>query len=232
MYAFLTFIFLQGPFANIYRMQAITQPKQITEPVKVDDKPSTTITAQIVTTNAKHQIVTRLESPSQNTINCVRFSPNGKFLAIACDANFVVIYEFVVSVDLATTENLANDGKSGFTKDLERWTCYATFQSHGLDVCSISWSPDSTTLASGSFDNQVCLYSVKDKSMKYSTISNIVVALLKQLKDDHKGPVKCVAFDPIGIYLFTQVCNNSTILTSFFSSLKRKLSRTRFKPWK
>jgi WD40 repeat protein len=72
---------------------------------------------------------TILEFPA--TIREVRFSPDGKLLAAACQDNFIHLWNTV-------------DGQKA-----------AVLRGHGTYVMSIAFSPDGRTLVSGSADTNI-----------------------------------------------------------------------------
>lgn len=80
------------------------------------------------------------------TINIVRFSPNGKFIATGSVDK---------SVGFAVFEGNVEGGQYR-----ENWRTTKLFRNHTEDVLGVEWSPDSRYLASCSVDNKVFVYDV------------------------------------------------------------------------
>ncbi|KAK4683813.1 WD repeat-containing protein 61, partial [Tremellales sp. Uapishka_1] len=75
----------------------------------------------------------------------VKFSPDGKQLAVATEAGHV------------------------FIVDVETSAVVATYSSHAMAIRTISWSPDSQWLFSGSDDHRIVLYDVRAGSTSSTT---------------------------------------------------------------
>ncbi|KAL9648705.1 hypothetical protein ABK040_003643 [Willaertia magna] len=114
----------------------------------------------------------------QSNVNCIRFSPNGKYLAAASDDSRVSITKLVK----ANTEN-------------EDWKHFKLLSEHKGDVLAVAWSNDSRFLASCSVDSRVIVYDLKSTNEVCEVIMN---------RDDHQDHVKGLVFDPIGKYLVSQ----------------------------
>ncbi|MDX2217137.1 MAG: hypothetical protein SFY66_27970 [Oculatellaceae cyanobacterium bins.114] len=104
-------------------------------------------------------------------INSVSFSPDGKAIAAAI-----------------TTPEIYTDG---YRKDIGRLTFWNlegdkihTFQAHNDEITSISFSPDSTMIATGSVDNTVKLWNLEGENL----------ATLK----GHTNRINSVSFSPDG----------------------------------
>ena len=100
--------------------------------------------------------------------NCVRFSPNGYFLAIGSDDFAVSVHKLDRPANLKTTLNLANQEQGindlfATSQQLEQWSVYNLFRSHDRDVYGVAWSADSKMLASCSIDNTVVIYDIPGK---------------------------------------------------------------------
>ncbi|KAF0973364.1 hypothetical protein FDP41_008571 [Naegleria fowleri] len=136
-----------------------------------------------VKTDASKFLIKEITTHSSN-VNCVRFSPNGKFLAAASD-------DYSVSLSKVT--------KAGTEK--EDWKHYKLFKSHQMDVLSVAWSHDSRYLASCSIDNKVIVYDLTSKNVDEPILNS----------NEHMNHVKGLAFDPIGRYLVSQSENMACI---------------------
>jgi protein HIRA/HIR1 len=127
-----------------------------------------------------------------NTVNCVRFSKNGQFLASGSTDTNVFLYE-----------KRAGPGRAAFgssdAPNVENWVSCQTLRGHLSDVIDIAWAPDDSMLASCSLDNLVIAWDPKT-GQKVQTLKG------------HTSFVKGVAWDPIGKYLCTQADDKSVIV--------------------
>ncbi|KAG2373482.1 hypothetical protein C9374_012089 [Naegleria lovaniensis] len=136
-----------------------------------------------VKTDASKFLIKEITTHSSN-VNCVRFSPDGKYLAAASD-------DYSVSLSKVT--------KAGTEK--EDWKHNRLFKSHQMDVLSVAWSHDSRYLASCSIDNKVIVYDLSSKNVDEPILNS----------NEHMNHVKGLAFDPIGRYLVSQSENMACI---------------------
>ena len=127
-----------------------------------------------------------------NTVNCVRFSKNGQFLASGSTDTNVFLYE-----------KRAGPGRAAFgssdAPNVENWVSCQTLRGHLSDVIDIAWAPDDSMLASCSLDNMVIVWDPRT-GQKVQTLKG------------HTSFVKGVAWDPIGKYLCTQADDKSVIV--------------------
>lgn len=65
-----------------------------------------------------------------------------------------------------------------------------TLRAHTQEVCGLAWSPDGTTLASGSNDNKLCLWDASVGEGRFSTASP------RFTLTDHQAAVKALAWCP------------------------------------
>lgn len=86
----------------------------------------------------------------ESTVNCVRFSPNGKYLASCADDNSVIIWNLRRRVV-----------EFGSDKTEISWCPYKILKSHTSGVYDLVWSRDSQYLVTGSIDNTGILWSVE-----------------------------------------------------------------------
>lgn len=122
----------------------------------------------------------------QRAVNCVRWSPNGEYLASCDDESVIIIWR--KKPDSEGTNIFDRD--DGSESDKEIWLSYKTLRGHMEDVYDLSFSSDSNYIISGSVDNTAMVWDMqKAKS----------IAILK----DHKGFVQGVAYDPLNKYLAT-----------------------------
>ncbi|EKX49410.1 hypothetical protein GUITHDRAFT_136078 [Guillardia theta CCMP2712] len=118
-------------------------------------------------------------------VNCVRWSPCGRFLASCAGDKTVLV--------LHLGYTYANPIKTLGNKNLsyEEWIVRHSFRGHELDVLHVAWCPNGTRLASCGLDNYVFVWDLH---------GNVPVAKLRE-----NGMVKGVSWDPIGKYLAAQV---------------------------
>jgi protein HIRA/HIR1 len=127
-----------------------------------------------------------------NTVNCVRFSKNGQFLASGSTDTNVFLYE-----------KRPGPGRAAFgssdAPNVENWVSCQTLRGHLSDVIDLSWAPDDSMLASCSLDNLVIVWDPR-LGQKVQTLKG------------HTSFVKGVSWDPIGKYLCTQADDKSVIV--------------------
>jgi len=120
-----------------------------------------------------------------NSVNCIRWSPKGEFLASASADGSLLIFQ-------------KGDGPSSSFGDreafTESWECIFTGTAHQSDVEDLAWSPDSKYLASASLDITIIIWRQKShgKFEKHRVLKT------------HKNWVKGISFDPLGKYLASQ----------------------------
>ena len=84
------------------------------------------------------------------TVNIVRFSPNGMFLATGGDDSAIVIWV-----------QKSRPVEFGSTLEKISWSNHKILRGHLSDIYDISWSPDSKYLISGSVDNSAIIWNVE-----------------------------------------------------------------------
>lgn len=122
-------------------------------------------------------------SGHDRSINCVRFSPNGQFLASASDDMSVIIW----TKPKTAADDWRWDSITSFS-DISR-TLLAC--GHKGDITDLAWSPDSAFLCSTSVDN--C-----------SVIWNVEKAEVAERKKEHTQFVQGAAWDPLNEFLVTE----------------------------
>lgn len=114
----------------------------------------------------------------QKAVNAVRFSPCGTFLASGDDESAIIIWKKRQDSD---APELCGPGEAEVVNK-ESWVVLKILRGHLEDVYDLSWSPDSTSLISGSVDNTAIIWNIQKGS--------------KSILEDHKGFVQGVAWDP------------------------------------
>uniref|UniRef100_T1HGC6 WD_REPEATS_REGION domain-containing protein n=1 Tax=Rhodnius prolixus TaxID=13249 RepID=T1HGC6_RHOPR len=124
----------------------------------------------------------------QKSVNVVKFSPSGEFLASGDDESYIIIWKQKTGhdiTDLTEEEEKHNTSESG-----EQWIQVKVLRGHLNDIYDLCWSPDSVHLISGSVDNSAIIWDVT-KGKK--------VALLPEAKNFVQG----VTWDPENMYVAT-----------------------------
>lgn len=83
----------------------------------------------------------------KGAVNCVRFSPDGRFLAAGDDEGLVLLWR------QSDTSAPAGNLEQELQENVEHWRPAQRLRLHRNDVSDLAWSPDSTMLLSGSVDN-------------------------------------------------------------------------------
>eukprot|EP01127_Copromyxa_protea_P009023 TRINITY_DN2093_c0_g1_i1.p1 TRINITY_DN2093_c0_g1~~TRINITY_DN2093_c0_g1_i1.p1 ORF type:complete len:975 (-),score=170.65 TRINITY_DN2093_c0_g1_i1:84-3008(-) len=141
-------------------------------------------------------------SHHSNGVNCVRWSPNGKYLATCSDDQSVVLC-------------VLGDGPArqtyGQPTNLVNWQVKSVGKRHSSDVVDLAWAPDSSKLASCSLDNTVIIWEVVNNQLE-----------AKHILKGHKGHVKGVSWDPMGQYLASHGDDGKLIIWSVESGRAHK----------
>ncbi|XP_046392894.1 chromatin assembly factor 1 subunit B [Ischnura elegans] len=146
----------------------------------------------------------------QKAVNVVRFSPSGEFLASGDDESVILIWKQKTDQDLP---ELPTGDEEGNAK--EQWISLKVLRGHVEDVYDLCWSPDSTSIFSGSVDNTAIFWDVQ-KGRNTGILS------------DHKGFVQGVAWDPQNQYVATM--SSDRLCRVYNINTKRAVSRI-YKSW-
>jgi chromatin assembly factor 1 subunit B len=149
------------------------------------------------------------------TVNIVRFSPNGMYLASGGDDSAIVIW----------TQKM-RPVQFGSCEERVQWSNQKILRGHLSDIYDLCWSPDSKYMVSGSIDNLAKIWNLEKG--KYS-----------QTMSEHSHFVQGVAWDPRNKYIVTQSSDKSArvyknadtkqkINFFFYQLIKRKADKEEY----
>ena len=165
-------------------------------------------------------------STHSKSVNVVKWSPDGLFLASGSDDCYILVYRY--TPDSISTQSFGSNN----VKNKENWSRCFTFQGHVMDVLDISWSLRGI-LASASIDNKIMIWNCKSQMAAISgtgsgsgsgpgsgsgsgpgsgTYTSSALISPSHILEGHKSFVKGVSFDPIGRYLASAGGDNIIIL--------------------
>jgi WD40 repeat protein len=133
----------------------------------------------------KPRFLYELNGAHTSTVNIIRFSPNGLYLASGGDDSAIVIW-------------VQKSRPIEFGSSIEKvvWCNHKILRGHLSDIYDIAWSPDSKYLISGSVDNRALIWSLE----KGKVIDRSI---------DHLHFVQGVSWDPRNKYVTTQSTDKS-----------------------
>jgi len=120
-----------------------------------------------------------------STVNILRFSPDGMYLATGGDDSAIVLWVQKIR-------------PKEFGSNIEEvlWSNYKVIRGHLSDIYDLAWSPDSKYIVSGSVDNSTIVFSVE----KGKVIQKF---------NDHSNFVQGVSWDPRNKFLVSQSSDKS-----------------------
>uniref|UniRef100_A0A224XQF3 Putative chromatin assembly complex 1 subunit b/cac2 n=1 Tax=Panstrongylus lignarius TaxID=156445 RepID=A0A224XQF3_9HEMI len=124
----------------------------------------------------------------QKSVNVVKFSPSGEFLASGDDESYIIIWKQKTDYDI--TDLTEEEERQDSLETKEQWIQVRVLRGHLNDIYDLCWSPDSIHLISGSVDNSAIIWDLT-KGKK--------VALLPEAKNFVQG----VTWDPENMYVAT-----------------------------
>lgn len=126
-----------------------------------------------------------LNGAHTSTVNIIRFSPNGMYLASGGDDSAIVIWA-----------QKSRPVEFGSSQEKIVWSNFKILRGHLSDIYDIAWSPDSKYLISGSVDNRALIWSLEKGKVIDKSI-------------DHNHFVQGVSWDPKNKYVTTQSVDKS-----------------------
>jgi len=158
---------------------------------------------------SKAKILAQLDNHT-NVVNCVRWSPDGEYLASCSVDNSVMVWY------MASGQEQAFDKK---VKNIENWKCLCILTGHTADVQDISWHPQSLYVASCSVDNSVIIWRRKhDRFEQHKTLRG------------HTDFVKGVSWDPKGKYLCSQSADGTMVMWRASDWERERVFKEEFRP--
>ena len=126
------------------------------------------------------------------SVNCVRWSPCGRYLASGSDDTNILIWG--LSTMPAPSANLG-----AMQPNSENWRTVARLAGHTADVVDLAWSPCQTMLASCGVDNTVRIW----QTDTWKAV---------QVLTGHTSIVRGVSWDPLSKFVLSQAEDSSAIV--------------------
>ncbi|KAH0786450.1 histone chaperone HIRA [Histomonas meleagridis] len=150
------------------------------------------------TENVKAKLISLLRDHT-GTINCVRFSPDGKYLASCGDDSMIFIWQKARAFVSPSTFGFPESALKP-NKPIQKWTS-KSLSGHTSDVTSISWSPDSKRLVSHSVDGYIIVWDINTNTQIWCYRTNLNAL--------------SISWDPLNQFIAVQMSNG---LISIFNT--------------
>ena len=177
------------------------------EPTSSSDSSSSDSSSDSLFDNALLAIL----STHTKSVNIVRWSSDGVFLASGSDDNYVLVHRHTPGMvsnqsSFGMMHSSSSSSKSNNKQfvNKESWSRCYTLQGHTMDVLDLDWQrlmmvdhhQSSYTLASASIDNLIIIWTISSPHDAVSRSSSLVSP--SKILKGHDSYVKGLAFDPLG----------------------------------
>jgi len=161
-------------------------------------KPTTSSSSSDSSSSSLDDALLAILSTHTKSVNIVRWSPDGLFLASGSDDNYVLVHRHTPGM----VSNQSTFGMMHSSSNKESWSRCYTLQGHTMDVLDLDWQRlvadhhSSYTLASASIDNLIIIWTISCPHDAISRTSSLVSP--SKILKGHDSYVKGLAFDPLG----------------------------------
>ncbi|KAJ3258742.1 Chromatin assembly factor 1 subunit B [Boothiomyces macroporosus] len=116
-------------------------------------------------------------------VNCVRWSPNGQYIATGGDDGSILLWE--------QTDKKQQSLDDDEFENLEHWRTAIILRGTTSDLYDLAWSPNGTMIASAGIDSSIRVFDIKEQKCVH-------------VLTEHQHFVQGVAWDPLFQYIASQ----------------------------
>lgn len=142
-------------------------------------------------------------STHSKSVNVVRWSKDGNYLASGSDDCLVLVHRFDPNGSAHQTF-----GSTKNSNNKENWSTCFTLKGHTMDVLDLDWT-ETGLLASASVDNTIIVWDVAKAVSNAAAGRASSLVLPARVLEHHESFVKGVSFDPCGQFLVSCGMDNS-----------------------